>query len=144
MAADGFPTVRALAGDAEHAGLGCRVTAVLRDQLDTMQQAIAELCRPRLRRNRAPSRRGGELCSSASWPKRRLEQAWGSPSCQRPGFCRIRTAAHEALWRGQSAWEGEAASKAMAITGEFLQLFDTLLLAAKRQKFPGDQSGPHA
>jgi hypothetical protein len=45
---------------------------------------------------------------------------------------RIRTAAHEALVARSVGLEGEAASKAMAIAGDFLQLFDTLLLAAKR------------
>ena len=47
-------------------------------------------------------------------------------------ICRIRTAAHEALVARAVGLEGEAASKAMAIAGEFLLLFDTLLLAAKR------------
>ena len=47
-------------------------------------------------------------------------------------ICRIRTAAHEALVARAVGLEGEAASKAMAIAGEFLQLFDTLLLGAKR------------
>ena len=47
-------------------------------------------------------------------------------------ICRIRTAAHEALVARAVGLEGEAASKAMAIAGDFLQLFDTLLLAAKR------------
>ena len=45
---------------------------------------------------------------------------------------RVRTAAHEALVARSVGLEGEAAAKAMAIAGEFLQVFDALLLAAKR------------
>ena len=44
---------------------------------------------------------------------------------------RIRTAAHEALVARSVGLEGEAAEKAMALAGEFLQLFDEMLLAAK-------------